>query len=440
MINPIPRLLKSVSTVFSTLSERAFYRKYPAIMRAIGMFGEPSYTDKEINELTALNSSVYWACTRVISDPVGFIPLHLHERKNEDERPRAKKHPIYRLLHAAPNPYMPAVVFRQTLQAHALGWAGGFAHIKRASGTGEPLSLWIIPPDKISPIQESYDAPIHYRVSTANGPKNLAFRDVLHIPGLGFDGVAGYSVVSLAKNSLGLDLAAQEFGSKFFARGGRVPFILEHPNKFTSDAEFDTFRARWEKQYSGPEGYNKAPILEGGLKYHQIGFKPEDGQFLGTRKFSVEEICRWFLVYPFEVGDMSRANFSNIEQLTIDRIFHTLNYWLVMWEQQIWLRMLNEKEQEKFFAEFDRNAILQGDFETRIKGYTQAKANGMINADFISARENWPKLPNGAGGAYHVQMNMQTVPGTGEPMALEKAAVARATNTTVPKQTTEPTQ
>lgn len=410
------------------------FSRWPSIGVRMGFGGEPSYTGKSINENTAFNSSVYWACQRVISDPVGFIPLHLHERKNEDERPRARDHKLYRLLHAAPNPYMPSLVFRQTLQSHALGWGNGYAHIKRRSGTGVPTSMWIIPPDRISPIQEAYDAPIHYRLSTKTGPVNLKFEDVLHIPGLGFDGVSGYSVVGLMRNSLGLDLAAQEYGSRFFARGGRVPYILKHPTKFRDDVQYDEFRSKWEAAYGGPDGYNKAPILEGGLEYQQIGFKPEDSQLLATRKFSVEELCRWFLVYPFEVGDMSRANFSNIEQLTIDRIYHTLNYWLVMWEQQIWLRLIPEKDKETYYAEFDRNAILQGDLLSRIQAYVQAKANGIINADFISGKENWPKLPSGAGSAYHFQMNQQTVPGTGEPTALEKAALARATTTTTPKE------
>jgi HK97 family phage portal protein len=263
-------------------------------------------------------------------------------------------------------------------------------------------------------------------MQTKNGPINLPAEEVLHIPGPGFDGVTGYSIVSFARNSLGLDLSAQEYGAKFFSRGGRVPYVLTHPGRFKNDQEFDEFRKKWEAEYEGSTGYGKVPILEGGLDYKQIGFKPEDTQLINTRKFSVEEICRWSLVYPFEVGDMSRANFSNIEQLTIDRIFHTLGYWFKVWEDQLWLRLLPERMKDTHFFEFERRAILMGDFETRMKGYHIALQDGFLNPDTVCALENLPKLPNGAGRAYHIQMNMQTLPGTGQPTAIELAALARA--------------
>lgn len=413
--------------MFSTLSERLYYRKFPSIVRALGGLGEPSYTGKDINETTAFNNSVVWACTRVISDPLGMLPLHLYKRVGDDERTRDRANSLYWLLHNAPNPYTPATVFRQTLQRHALTWGNGYAQIvRRSDGSDMPISLHILPPDQVGVLRNKADGTPYYRVQTTEGTQNLQWRDVLHIPGLGFDGYCGDSVISLAKNSIGLDMSALEYGGRFFARGGRVPYILKHQNKFKSDQEYDAFRDRWNRIY---DNAHDAVMLEGGIEYQQIGFKPEDSQLLATRKFSVEEICRWFLVYPFEVGDMSRANFSNIEQLTIDRIFHTLGYWLKVWEEQITLRLLPASMQRTHFAEFDRNAILMGDFETRMKGYVNGLQNGVINPDFVCARENWPKLPNGAGGAYHIQLNMQTVPGTGEPTAVERAQLARAEST-----------
>jgi len=415
----------------TSLADQWIFQRWPSLTNSFALLSEPSYTGKDIDERKANNCSVVWACQRVISDPVGMLPLHLYRRIGDDERVRDRANPLYRLLHDAPNPRMPAIVFRQTLQAAALTWGNGYARIvRRSSGDRAPLELWPIKSDRIGPIVEDDGRTMYYRVRTKEGNVNLPFDDVLHIPGLGFDGIAGESVISLARNSIGLDMAALEYGGRFFARGGRVPYVLKHPSRFKSTKEFDEWSLDWEGKYRDP---HRAVILEGGLEYQQIGYKPEDAQLLATRKFSVEEICRWFLVYPFEVGDMSRANFSNIEQLTIDRIFHTVGYWLKLWEEQIWLRLLPESMKDTHYVEFDRNAILMGDFETRMRGYSTALQNGFMNADTVCARENLPKLPNGGGSAYHIQMNMQTVPGTGEPTAIERAALARADAAAVKK-------
>jgi len=326
-----------------------------------------------------------------------------------------------------PSPYVAAVNFKQALQAHALTWGNGYAQIKRRSGTADILSFHVLHPGRVFPKRDPADGVVYYELYTDTGKERLAFNEILHIPGLGFDGLQGYSVIKIgARHSIGTDLAAAEFGAKFFARGGRVPYLLKHPKKFKDDEEYNLWRERWEKQYGGADGWHKAVILEGGLEYQPIGFKPEESQFLGTRKFAVPEICRWFMVTPYRAMDLDNAKFNNVESLGIEFLQLTLGYWLTVWEQQIYMRCLTPIEQDLYYAEFNRNELLKGDFETRMKGYGSALQNGFMNIDGVCARENLPKPPNGAGQAYHIQLNMQTLPGTGAPTAVEQATLARA--------------
>lgn len=427
-IFPAPvRLLKEA---WSTLDHWIFSR-WHSIASVMGAGGEPSYTGKSIDEIKALNCSTVYACARVIADPVAMLPLHLYERLADDERRRATGDPLYRLLRMAPNRFTPAVNFRQTMQLHALLWGNGYARIVRRSNVGrtagQVLSFRIIDPRKVNP-KMGDDGPV-YEISRSNGPvETLGFRDVLHIPGLGFDGVKGESVIRFAANTIGLDLAALEYGGSFFAKGGKVPYLLKLQKRLDPEKK-DQFRSEWEKTYSQP---HTAPILEGDVDYQQIGFKPEDAQLLSTRQFSVPEICRWFLVNPYKVGDGRHATLNNVEHLGIEFLQTTLGYWLEVWVQQIWLRVLTESQQDKLYAEFDQNKLLQGDFKTRMEGYAIAKNNGWMTANQVCARENLPKLPGESGDAYHIQGAMVTVPGTGEPTTYEQAILARANATKTP--------
>jgi len=426
--------LRYVKEAWSTLDTWIFQR-WRSIAGVMGAGGEPSYTGKSIDEVKALNCSTVYACARVISDPVGMLPLHLFQKQSDGERIRMDDDPLYRLLRNAPNSFTTAINFRQTIQMFALLWGNGYARIIRRSAVGrtagQVLSFRVMHPSRVTP-KDGDDGPV-YEISRAQDkPEVLKFRDVLHIPGLGFDGIKGESVVRFAANSIGLDLAALEYGGTFFARGGRVPYLLKLAKRFENAEKKEQFRSDWEKTYAAP---HTAPIMEGDIEYQQIGFKPEDAQLLGTRQFSVPEICRWFLVNPYKVGDGRHATMNNVEQLGIEFLQTCLGYWLEVWAQQIWLRVLTERQQENMYAEFETKKLLQGDFETRMKGYATAKVNGWLNADSICEAENLPKLPNGAGAAYHIQGAMITVPGTGEPTTYEQAILARANASKTP---TEP--
>lgn len=367
--------------------------------------GEPSWSGLNVTEATAMNCSAVWACMRVIADPIGSLPLRLYRRVGNDDRERATDHPLYSLLADSPNYDMTALDWRSCLQAHALSWGNGFSQIIRRSGTNEILELLPIPPDLVT---QGVDAAGHmtYKVRVKDGKEEIWGRDkMFHLRGLGFDGRWGYSVIGLAKQTIGLAQAQEKYGAKFFSSGGRVPYVLEHPANFKNAEEAKAFRESWKEAYGSTENWHQGVILIGGMKYTQIGLKPEDAQFLASRQFQLPEICRWFRVSPHMVGDLSRATFSNIEHLGLEFLTQTLGYWLKVWEQTISRCLLTAEERKTLYAEFDTDALLRGDYKTRMEGYAVARQNGWINGNEIRRRENMGPIPGGE--QYVIQLNMQ---------------------------------
>ena len=367
--------------------------------------GEPSWSGLNVTEATALNCSAVWACIRVISDPIGSLPLRLYRRVGNDDRERATDHPLYSILAEAPNQDMTSLDWRSCLQAHALSWGNGFSQIVRRSRSGEIIELLPIAPDAVMP-DEDEQGRLRYRVRLKNGQEEIWTRDkVFHLRGLGFDGRWGYSVIGLAKQSIGLAQAMEKYGAKFFSAGGRVPYVLEHPANFKNVEEAKQFRENWKEAYGSGDNWHQGVILIGGMKYTQIGLKPEDAQFLASRQFQLPEICRWFRVSPHMVGDLSRATFSNIEHLGLEFLTQTLGYWLRVWEQTISRCLLTAEERKTLYAEFDTDALLRGDYKSRMEGYAIARQNGWLNGNDIRRRENLGPIPGGE--QYVIQLNMQ---------------------------------
>lgn len=370
--------------------------------------GGSSSSGITINEDAVMRLSAAWACTRVIADPVGFLPLHLYQRQDAG-RAKASSHSLYRLLHDSPNGIMTATTFRQSLQAQVLNWGNAYAQIVRRSGGDEIVSLWPIHPASVTP---KFDGTaITYDVAQRTGQtKTYQAKDIFHLAGLGSDGISGHSVITMARDTFGLSLAADKYGSTFFANGGRVPYLLKVAQKFASDEKFSEFSERWKKAYRSADAFHNVPILEGGIEYQQIGIKPEDAQLLLTRQFQIPEICRWYKVQPHLVADLSRSTNNNIEHQGLEFVQQTLGYWLKVWEQAIWLRLLSEREQERYYAEFSIDYLLRGDFQSRMAGYATALQNGWMNRNEVRSLENMNPIEDG-GDIYTIQLNMQSLPG-----------------------------
>ncbi len=228
--------------------------------------------------------------------------------------------------------------------------------------------------------------------------------DVLHIPGLGFDGLVGYSPIAMAKNAIGMAIACEEYGAKFFANGAAPGGILEHPGTIKDPQRV---RESWQSTFGGSGNANKIAVLEEGMKYTPIGISPEQAQFLETRKFQINEIARIFRVPPHMVGDLEKSSFSNIEQQSLEFVKYTLEPWVIRWEQSIQRTLLTEAEKTQYFVKFNLEGLLRGDYQSRMNGYATARQNGWMSANDIRELENLDRIPVGEGGdLYLINGNM----------------------------------
>jgi len=227
---------------------------------------------------------------------------------------------------------------------------------------------------------------------------------VLHIPGLGFDGLVGYSPIAMAKNAIGLAIATEEYGAKFFANGAAPGGVLEHPGTIKDPQRV---RDAWQSQFGGSANSGKVAVLEEGMKYTPIGISPEQAQFLETRKFQINEIARIFRVPPHMVGDLEKSSFSNIEQQSLEFVKYTLDPWVIRWEQSITRRLLIEDEKKQYFVKFNLEGLLRGDYQSRMTGYATARQNGWMSANDIRELENLDRIPTENGGdLYLINGNM----------------------------------
>jgi len=363
-----------------------------------------SKTGISVTEDSALRSTAVWACVRLISETVASLPLILYERMGRGKK-RATEHPIYPLLHDSPNPEMTAFNFREILQSHLLTWGNCYSEIDYGpdgKGSGYPRALWPLLPDRMT--VKRVDGELKYIYTLPNGEQVIipAYR-VLHIPGMGYDGVIGYSPIRMAREAIGLSLATEEFGARFFSNGSSFGGFLEHPGKLSAEAQKRLLKS-FEEKHQGLSNAHRLSILEEGMKYHSIGIPPEDAQYLEVRKFQVVEIARFFNVKPHMIADLDRATFSNIEHMGIEHVVYTMRPWFVRWEQGIAKKLLVPKDRSKYFAEFLIEGLLRGDSTARAQFYNQMFMVGALSPNDIREKENLN--PINGGDSYYVPLNM----------------------------------
>ena len=410
-------LLKSTGIGFDPVSVAWYARQgYANLYQLLGG-GSPSYTGKSITVGEALKCSTVWVCTRAITEAIASMPLPLLQRTNGGTR-IATDNSLYEILQKRPNEYQSAQRFRQTLTHHALNYGNGYARIARRSGSDEVLALYPLHPDSVTPDQAD-DGTITYIVTLKNGEKQPhAASDIFHLANISDDGVTGMGVVAAAKQAIGLSLALEQYGALFFARGGMPAGALKKTIPFGDAETRKQFREDTEKAYGSIENSHKWLILEGEWDFKPFGIDPEKAQFILARQFMIAEICRYYAISPHLAADLSRATFSNIEELAQEFIQLTLLPWLTLWEQAIYNRLLTEEERKAgFYAKHNVNSLMRGDFEKRMRGYATVLACGKNSINEVRWLED--EDPIEGGDAHYIQLNMQTVPGTGEPTASE---------------------
>ena len=369
-----------------------------------------SSAGKRVNERTALQMTAVYSCVRVLSEAIAGLPVHVYRLNDKGGKEKATDHPLYFLLHDEPNPEMTSFAFRETLMTHLLLWGNAYAQVIR-NGKGEVIGLYPLMPNRMN-VDRDQNGQLYYEymVSQEDAPTmkgttvKLPPSEVLHVPGLGFDGVIGYSPIATAKNAIGLAIATEEYGSKFFANGAAPSGVLEHPGVLKDPGKI---RDSWTQTFGGSANSGKIAVLEEGMRYSPISIPPEQAQFLETRKFQIEEIARIFRVPLHMIGSLEHSTFSNIEHQSLDFVKFTLSPWISRWEQSIARTLLRPEEKNEYFVKFNVDGLLRGDYQSRMNGYATARQNGWMSANDIRELENLDRIPEEEGGdLYLINGNM----------------------------------
>ena len=369
-----------------------------------------SNSGKNVNERSAMQMTAVYACVRILSESIAGLPVHLYQYVDSGSKQKALEHPLYRLLHDEPTPEMTSFVFRETLMTHLLLWGNAYAQIIR-NGKGQVVALYPLMPNRMSVDRDDKGHLFYqYQMQDSDAPTAksgtviLKPTDVLHVPGLGFDGLVGYSPIAMAKNAIGLSIATEEYGAKFFANGATPSGILEYPGTVKNP---EAIRESWNAGFGGSSNAHKVAVLEEGMKYTPIAISPNEAQFLETLKFQIDEIARIFRVPPHMVGDLEKSSFSNIEQQSLEFVKYTLEPWIVRWEQSLNRALLSETEKAAYFVKFNVDGLLRGDYQSRMNGYATARQNGWMSANDIRELENLDLIPDELGGnLYLINGNM----------------------------------
>lgn len=365
------------------------------------LFGRTT-SGKPVNETTAMQTTAVYACVRILSEAIASLPVHVYQYKDGGGKEMVIDHPLYQVLHDEPNPEMTSFVFRETLMSHLLIWGNAYAQIIR-DGAGRVLGLYPLLPNKMD-VQRDDKGEIYYVYSRSSdenpnfkeyGDIKLQKEDVLHIPGLGFDGLIGYSPIAMAKNAVGMTLACEEYGASFFANGANPGGVLEHPGVLKDPSKV---RDSWNAVYRGTSNAHKIAVLEEGMKYQQVGIPPEEAQFLETRKFQINEIARLYRIPPHMVGDLEKSSFSNIEQQSLEFVKYTLDPWVIRWEQSLQKALLLPGEKGKYFIKLNVDGLMRGDYQSRMNGYSIGRQNGWLSANDIREMEDMNPIPDEDGG------------------------------------------
>ena len=371
-------------------------------------YDSPSYTyffgransGKRVTDRTALQHIAVYACVRVLSEAIAQLPLHIY-KYNDKGKERVPQHLLYFLLHDQPNPEMTSFVFRETLMFHLLIYGNAYAQIIR-NGRGDVIGLYPLMPDKMKVDRDEKNRLIYIysRYDEANPnlkeQGNIIFYadEVLHIPGLGFDGLVGYSPIALAKNAIGISIACEDYGASFFGNNANPSGVLEHPGVIKNP---DKLRDAWHRAYGGRNAH-KVAVLEEGVKFTPISIPNNEAQFLETRKFQIEEIARMYRVPLHMIGDLDHATFSNVEHLSLDFVKYSLDPWIVRWEQSLQKALLSDSKKGRYFIKFNVDGLLRGDYASRMQGYSIGIQNGFLCPNDVRELEDMNLIPEEKGG------------------------------------------
>lgn len=417
-------VLTSVSQLARAVSLRASggsltTLRDPAQWLVDWMGGTQSATGIRVSPDTAMQSTAVFSCVKVITQDVAKLPLSLYRRLDGGGKTPAMDHPLFELLHSRPNDWQNSFEFREMMQGHLLLRGNAYAQILYGP-TGQVEQLIPLHPDYVRPfwmkggaISYIYTPPpgaiIAYDYYPFWGPRQVLLRSqVLHLRGLSTHGLLGLSPIQQAREAVGLALATEEYGARFFANGTTPSGVLTHPNKLGKEA-YDRLKESTLERQTSLQNAHKMMVLEEGMKWEALGLNNKDSQFLETRLYQKREICALYRIPPHKVGDLERATFSNIEEQNIEYVGDCLMPWVVCWEHALKRDLLLDAEQRTMQIRFVIQSLLRGKVADRMALYQSGRQWGYLNADDIREMEDMNPLPDGLGQEYLRPMNMQVV-------------------------------
>ncbi|MFA5305999.1 MAG: phage portal protein [Candidatus Babeliales bacterium] len=369
--------------------------------------GTKTKTGVKVTEMTAMQSSAVWACVKLLSGTLASLPLPVYKRLQPKGKERDPSHRLYRILHDQANDEMTSFTWREMMMAHLVLWGNCYSYIQR-DPAGRITGLIPIHPDRCEPYRTK-EKSLAYKIHLPDGAdRQIAAWEIFHVPGLGFDGLKGYSPIKMMMETVGLALATEEFAARFYGQGANIGGVFELPATLSPEAH-DNLKKDLEEKYNGLSKAHTSMLLEEGMKYTPIGIPPEQAQFIESRKFGINEIARIFGIQPHLIAELTESTNNNIEMQSLEFVIYSLRPWLVRWEQVINWKLFFEEEKTAWFAEFLIDGLLRGDFKSRQEGLQIQRRNGIINGDDWCEIENKNPMPGKIGGIYIVESNMQSL-------------------------------
>lgn len=348
-----------------------------------------------------------FGCVNAISQDVAKLPLMVFKRLNNGGREKDFTHPLFYILQYEPNKKQTAYEFRQMMQGHLLLRGNAYAYIQ-INGSGEITGLLPLHPDRMYVYENTEGNIIYEYYPLKGGIARYSPEEIFHIRGLTLDGVNGCSALQWGLNTIGLAMAMQEYGSRFFANNAKPGGVLQHPKVLGKDAA-DRLKSSFEKAHAGVQNAHRVMVLEEGMTWQQVGVTNTDSQFLESRKFQNEEIASLFRMPPHKIQMLDKATFSNIESQNLEYVTDCLTPWLVMWEQAIQRALFLKSEKTKYFTKFIVDALLRGDIKSRYESYATALDRGFMNIDEVRELEDRNPLPDGLGQKHYRPLNLVTI-------------------------------
>jgi HK97 family phage portal protein len=391
--------------------------------------GRRARSGVSVTDAAALGVPAVYAAVNVLAQTLAQLPCKVERQLSGGGSVAERNHPLYSVVHDLANPEMTSYDWRSTAVGHVALRGNHYSEIERDS-SNRVIGLWPLRPDKMK-IERAADGALHYIYTLPNGQDHTFRRDprgiepspILHLRGLSSDGLVGYSPVTVAREALGLAIAAEGFGAAFFGAGAAPSMAIKLPGKIKPDAQ-TRLRNNFERLYSGLDRAHRIAILEEGMSIEKIGLSQQDSQFLETRRFQVEEIARIFRVPPHMLQDLSRATFSNIEHQAISFVVHTVMPWVVSLEQAMGRDLLSVKSWSTHQIKFAVDGLLRGDTQTRYAAYNIGRQGGWLSVNEIRRLEGLNPIKGG--DEYLRPLNMTIAGGDGAPADPNDPEAARA--------------